>query len=477
MKIRLVILFLFASSIGFSQKAYLDSLWKVWSDKTQSDSSRLKAMYDFAWDGYLFSQPDSSYYYSKQMLDFATKKNQKEFIAKALNLQFNYFLAKGDFALATEINDQSFKLREEADDKLGLAVSCSNYGILYQIQGDYTKSIDYYILSLKYNEEVGNKIGVATSLHNIGHLYQEQLNFRKAIDFYNRSLKIREEMNDELGIAVSLINLASVYFDMGEYEKAMEFNSRSLPLSEKTGNKIGIAAALGNLGMIYQNKGDTDKAIDYYFRSLSIQEEIGNRQTMAISILNIGSVYLMKKDMANALLYCSNALKISQEIGDVTGTKNASKSLFNIYKNTSRFKEALQMHELYIQMLDSINSESSKKEFVRQEFKYEYEKKVAADSVRFTEQRKVVAAQFKQEQTQRYALYVGLSLLLVFGGFMFNRFRITQKQKNIIEDQKMIVENKQREILDSIYYARRIQQSLLPSENYIDKHLKRLSKK
>jgi hypothetical protein len=41
--------------------------------------------------------------------------------------------------------------------------------------------------------------------------------------------------------------------------------------------------------------------------------------------------------------------------------------------------------------------------------------------------------------------------------------------------QKQEVEEKQKEILDSIHYAKRIQTALLTSEYYIEKNLKRLS--
>ncbi len=89
----------------------------------------------------------------------------------------------------------------------------------------------------------------------------------------------------------------------------------------------------------------------------------------------------------------------------------------------------------------------------------------------------------KQEKTQRYFLYGGLCLTLIFGIFMFNRFRITQKQKQVIQDQKLIVENqkrlveeKQKEVLDSIRYAKRIQQSLLPTEKYLERILRIKSK-
>ena len=53
-----------------------------------------------------------------------------------------------------------------------------------------------------------------------------------------------------------------------------------------------------------------------------------------------------------------------------------------------------------------------------------------------------------------------------------------QKQKaNIqLEHQKYIVEEKQKEILDSIHYAKRIQTALITSERYISKTLIKLNR-
>ena len=50
-----------------------------------------------------------------------------------------------------------------------------------------------------------------------------------------------------------------------------------------------------------------------------------------------------------------------------------------------------------------------------------------------------------------------------------------EEQKQQVEQQKQLVEEKQKEILDSIHYAKRIQQSQLPNEQYIEKTLKRLN--
>ena len=46
----------------------------------------------------------------------------------------------------------------------------------------------------------------------------------------------------------------------------------------------------------------------------------------------------------------------------------------------------------------------------------------------------------------------------------------------IIEKQKELVEEKQKEILDSIRYAKRIQDALLTSQTYIERNIKRLRK-
>jgi hypothetical protein len=62
----------------------------------------------------------------------------------------------------------------------------------------------------------------------------------------------------------------------------------------------------------------------------------------------------------------------------------------------------------------------------------------------------------------------------VFGVFMYNRFKVTQRQKFIIEqqkeeveEQKKLVDEKQKEILDSIRYAKRIQMAQVPSEKRV----------
>ena len=79
------------------------------------------------------------------------------------------------------------------------------------------------------------------------------------------------------------------------------------------------------------------------------------------------------------------------------------------------------------------------------------------------------------------AVCIILIAVLIFSFFIYralklnkHQTKIISEQKELVEKQKEEVEERQKEILDSIYYARRIQRSLLTSEKYIDKNLKRL---
>jgi hypothetical protein len=79
------------------------------------------------------------------------------------------------------------------------------------------------------------------------------------------------------------------------------------------------------------------------------------------------------------------------------------------------------------------------------------------------------------------AFYAELTYLLVLVGvfilmaIIILQFRIVNsKYENIIRQQKAIVESKNKDIVDSITYARRIQNSIIPAEKQIQKILSKI---
>ncbi len=118
---------------------------------------------------------------------------------------------------------------------------------------------------------------------------------------------------------------------------------------------------------------------------------------------------------------------------------------------------------------DIIYNVEKNKELTRHELNYEFEKKETAAK----------SAQEKKDAVAKLILYsvsAGFGLVLLLAVFIFRSYRQKQKANVIINEQKMLVEEKQKEILDSIYYAKRIQNAHLPNEKYINKKIEDMKK-
>ena len=113
---------------------------------------------------------------------------------------------------------------------------------------------------------------------------------------------------------------------------------------------------------------------------------------------------------------------------------------------------------------------------VKKELQYTYEKKELEMKAEQDKKDAITKAALKQKEKERNYFIVGFGIVLVLVIFILRSFRQKQKDNAIITAQKNLVDAKQKEILDSIHYAKRIQLALLPSENYILKSLTKLKK-
>ena len=92
----------------------------------------------------------------------------------------------------------------------------------------------------------------------------------------------------------------------------------------------------------------------------------------------------------------------------------------------------------------------------------------------------------QRNRTISYGLGLIVILIIAFSFYLYNRVIIIRRQKNIIDIQKLkvdnayqkleiekkLVESKNKEIMASISYAKRIQDTLLPKENLMTTFLK-----
>jgi serine phosphatase RsbU (regulator of sigma subunit) len=421
----------------------------------------------------------------------------------ALSLgNFGYLaMQKGMTPKAYEYYYKALAIYKDLNNKQGMAAIYINLGYLFRQEGDVTKAIDFYHNALKVQIETHDMGGAATSYNNIGFVFDNQGETAKALEYYNKALDIYLKMEDKDGIAISYSNIGYLFKTYGDplckgakadcqtlsNRKAIDYISKSAKIREERKDKFGLASSLNLLGGIYDYYGDPEcpagtdcekassaKALEYYKRALELRMEVNSARGISQSYSSLAEYMLRHGDLNKALDYGLKCMNVSKELGSPEMIKDAASVLNRIYEKQNQFQKSLQMYRLYIQMRDSIDNEETKNTILKKGFQIEYEKKATADSVRISEEKKVTTAQLKQERTQRFALYGGLVLVALFGVFMFNRFKVTQKQNHLIQEQKSelqrqkeLVEEHQKETLDSIHYAKRIQTALLANADMI----------
>ncbi len=377
---------------------------------------------------------------------------------------------------------KSIKLFDELDDLIGVGNTYNNLGFLYENQGNISKALDCYFESLKHREKADDKRGIAESYNNIGFLYRDQGDTAKALDFLTKALNKYIEVGNKKGIAISYNNIGLIFKSQKKYDKALTYYNQSLAINKEIGSEKGTAFVYNNIAILYKEKKEYDISFDYLIKSKIIREKINDKENLSLIYDNIANHYLLKGNIGESYNYAIKAFTLAKEVHFPSKIQSASETLYKIYKIQKKHALALEMHELSVMMRDSINNQENKKSTYKQQLKYEYDKKEALAKLEQEKNQLAFSEESKRQKIITTSVIVGLILLLIFSVFIFNRFKISQKQKRIIElqkekveKQKEIIEEKQKEIIDSIHYAKRIQQSLLPNEKYIQKTVQRLN--
>ncbi len=397
-------------------------------------------------------------------------------IQNTLGKQYIYI---SEFPRADSFANEAIKLSEKLNFKKGIAKGYSAIGIVYYYQGDLAKALEYYFKSLKIAEEIGDKTLMLSNIGNVGIVYSNQGDYPKALEYYFKALKMAEESKDKNKIANDLGYIGVVYKNQKDYKKAVEFYNKALDMAREVNNRHLIITNVGNLGNIYTNEKEYDKAIDYYKQALEMAKEDGDKSSVSTNMGNIGSVLIEQKKLKEAEDYLLKAYAIAKETGDIVNVKECEHNLSELYYREGKWKESLDLYKKYIVNRDSIYNEDNTKNTVRAEMNYNFDKKKAEEKAEQEKKDLLTKKELEWQKFVRNVFIGGFALLLILAFFIYRgsrqkqkAYNIIAKQKEEVELQKQIIEEKNHEITSSINYAKRIQTAILVTREEIEKSLK-----
>ncbi|MCW9041063.1 MAG: tetratricopeptide repeat protein [Flavobacteriales bacterium] len=420
---------------------------------------------------------------NKTLINFY-KKN----IASYYNNLGYYYFGVDDYQNAVFSFEEAITISKEIDDLTVIPTALNNIGFIFKQQGDILRALEYYHQSLKLNKALKEKEEIALALNNIGGVYFKLEEYDKALNYYREALLIEKESGTQKGIARLYSNIGSVYTNQEKKKEAIDYFNQSLKIYKELQLKKGIATSLSKIAvlemsLVTDNTLNKNSILNHVLlkhkEAYQIYSEIEDNEGKAYSLKNISLTYKELGDLSSSYDFANRSLAIAKKIGFPESIKNAAEILKDVAYHKREFKEAYDLQELYYKMQDSISSLSIKEATLQKQFQYEYEKKLLADSIKNVEKEKIIQAEItakdekiKRQTIERYGLSGGILVLLLFGSFVFMRYKESQKQKIIINHQKEIVEAKTKEITDSINYAKNIQNSILPTEEEFESTLK-----
>jgi len=301
--------------------------------------------------------------------------NDKDGQGNVLNNIGAVYKNLGNIPEALAYHQKSLTIKKETKNKKGEAYTINNIAIIYRNLGDINKALEYYLSSLNILEEVEDKKGIAVVLNNVATIYRNQENKSKAKEYFEKSLGMHKEANDKRSMAITLNHLAVIYDKEGDKNKSKTYYTESLRLNKEIGDRSSEASTLTGLGKFYIRNKESEKGFVLLQESLAIFKSINDPSGEIICLNNIAKYYLDQNNILAAKKSVLESLKLAQEIGFPSDIKSAAEILTIIYEKERNWSQAYAMQKLYVKMQDSINSKSIQESILKQQAKYDINKK------------------------------------------------------------------------------------------------------
>lgn len=356
----------------------------------------------------------------------------------------------------------------------------NNLGLVLVDKGKYKEALEYFQNALLIADYFDDNTKRANAYNNIGMIYDRMSSPDKALEFFNKSFSL--DSSDAFSKGTYYNNSGLCYFALGDTNKALESYKLSLKYSASIEDYSGMGNTYSNMALILFNRNLFEEALQNYDSAIAAYQKVGVDEGIALAYNGKGDVYLELNQSQPAKENCEMGYLLAKESGSLSGLKANCNCLYFVYKNTGNVQKALEFHELYVGYRDSLEKTEKKQEVLKLDFQFNLNQQKSRDSIEFAHQQKMERISYEtsleRKQNFQYFLFAGIAVCVIVGLLLLRGFlqkkrdhEIIAQQKKEVELQKHIVEEKNKEITDSINYAKRIQEAILPGESLLKKAL------
>lgn len=471
---------------GWSQSK---SKSKIQKSELSNADKKMATIYDLARE-YQMINLDSSIYFAKQLLELIDKNKKTNDTLKinAIDILAYSYEFKGDRKKAIEYYLLGIKYAKEKNAKKELADLYSGLGGLYYRKGEYPSSLKYYLKSIEINEKIGLHKQVITNTYIIGNIYLTVKDYVSAMKYQKMALDLSIKYNDKISEAYVYDSMASILDKTNRFDSSIVYLLKSFEIRKEMNDPYLFIWSYNNLGEWYEKNNQLDIALKYYQDFYRLVDSMNIEVGRAVANSNIGSVYFNQKKYTLANEYYTKGLNIAKAIGYNETIKECYDRLIILNAELGNYKLAFTYQKESMKLKDSLMNEAKNRDIADMQTKYETGKKELkllqvkkrlAESKLKSKEKDLKLATAQQNATRNFwilltVLFVSASVISFVVVSLRNKKRaniLLEEKNRKIANQNLQLEDKQKEITDSINYAKRIQFSLLTHKEFMDKNL------
>ncbi len=505
----LIVVFFSLQSYGQSVNGYLKEL------KIANSDTAFINLYNLMCEYYVDTNKDSAEFYNKQSLSFSYKTENDAFnfkgyylkallllrqqkygealsaveVAKQISVQNNntaqkiealilcgnIFSGVKQADLAVQNYSNAFNLSNTCNNKKGIVSSATSLGLYFKENNKNTNALGYFLEVYPVAKALKDTESIFNCCINLGSLYERTNDKDKALEFYREALAINSGDNDENAMAICYFKMGRLFANLGRKDSSEYFLGKTMVIHLKRKDELGLIFDYAFLASLNYKAGNYTKAEQNYDSSLCLAFKHNDSMRISSVYSYKASMYKAKPDQKKALENYEKSIRFLSSGMPGETRMMLYQNIAGAYKKLGKYKEASDNFEKAKMWADSVYNVNETKRQTELKLNFEFNQIKEKINSELEAKEIINRTERENERQKRYYLLAGMVLISLFLVIVIINFRALKKANLIIEEQKKITEGKQKEIIDSIYYARRIQKSLMSCEKNIQKTLDRLS--
>ncbi|MCD4695109.1 MAG: tetratricopeptide repeat protein, partial [Bacteroidales bacterium] len=413
------------SAIYYGETAYRMAILEDHS-KSKYQASKLIADAWYYKDS--LSKAIDYYRIASEIIKEIEGEDSEEYASRISDIGYCFY-SLNIFETAISYYNQALNIFNNTGNIQEISNQLNNLGTVYFAWGNFNRALENFNKTLRYDMQRKDSSALASSYNNIGKVYEAWGYYDQAIEHYFKSISFLGENGNLAKKAIRLSNIGTSYFRKNDFDKSIEYLYQALEIDQHLGNQFKIAIRYNELANAYATKGDYLKSINLNLNAQNILQSLDKKESLAIVLKDIGSNYFEMANYQLAENYLYKSISVSREVGSIANEMASYKMVAKVYEKKGDYHKAMDYHQKYIDLKDTIFNAQKHKQLANYRIRYETEKKESENKILKND------IQIKK-RTQRTLIIIGI-LMLISSVLLFFLLRLksqTLKKDRILYD-------------------------------------------